>query len=370
MAEEQDQSQKTEEPTERKLQKARERGQVVRSREVNNFFMLMAIALGLVLAVPYMLQQLLDLMGGVFTAAGTLRPSENDLLPFAITLIIKTAVALTPLALIFLAFAYGGGIIQTGPLWSAESMKPTLSKISVMKGFKRLFSLRSVVEFLKSTAKMIIIGVVLGIIIYRHRQGFILLSGLSMVGFAQFIQQVFLEMVLGVLAITALLAIIDYLYQRFEYMKENRMSKQEIKDEVKDTMGDPHIRQRQREIRLQRARLRMMEEIPKAQVVVTNPTHYAVALKYNREEDRAPKVVAMGADNIALKIRERAEEYDIPLVEDPPLARALYAQAELGQEIPLGLFEAVAQVISYVLALKQGRQTTYKSTLPEAEPEG
>ena len=141
------------------------------------------------------------------------------------------------------------------------------------------------------------------------------------------------------------------------------MSKKEIKDETKETVGDPQIKQRQQQIRQERASMRMMEEVPKANVVVTNPTHFAIALAYEQGVDAAPRVLMKGVDHVALKIRERAEEYDIPIVEDPPLAQALYAQAEPGEEIPLSLYEAVAQVISYVFNLKKGRVTSYKSAM-------
>lgn len=151
----------------------------------------------------------------------------------------------------------------------------------------------------------------------------------------------------------------DYLYQRFEFMQEQRMTKQELKDEFKDTQGDPFIKNRQRQLRMERARQRMMQEVPKAQVVVTNPTHYAVALAYDKDADGAPRVVAKGADHVALKIREIARENGIPLLEDPPLARALYAIVEIDAEVPLELYESVAQVISYIFAMGQGLRPTY-----------
>ncbi|MBA44101.1 MAG: flagellar biosynthesis protein FlhB [Magnetococcales bacterium] len=352
MAEEQDQSQKTEEPTDQKLRKARERGQVPKSQEVNNFFMLLGIALMVGLTLSFLLQQIMDFTGAILTEAGTFC-LQGDLVPMLWKTAKLLAVALIPSMLLLMALGYFGAVVQIGPLVSAESIKPTLSKISPLSGIKRMFSLKSFMEFLKSLIKMIIIGVVLTIIIMRHKDTFVALPQMSVPAFVMFNQQVFLEMVLGVLAVAALIAVMDYLYQRYEFMKEQRMTKQEIKDEMKDSFGDPHIRQRQRQIRMEQARMRMMDEIPKANVVVTNPTHYAVALLYAQGTQAAPKVVSKGTDHVALKIREKASEYGIPMVEDPPLARALYGQVDLGDEIPLTLYEAVSRVIAYVLNLKK-----------------
>lgn len=367
MAEEQDDSQKTEEPTDQKLRKARERGQVAKSQEVNHFFMLLGIMLMVGLTLSFMLQQLMDYLGAILTEAGKFR-MEGDLVPLLWKTVRLMAVAIIPSMLLLMVIAYFGAFVQIGPLLSAESIKPSLGKISPLKGFKRLFSLKSVVEFLKSLIKMVIIGVVITIIIMRHKDTLVALPHMSVLAFAMFNQKVFLEMVLGVLAIAALIAIVDYLYQRFEFLKEQRMTKQEIKDEMKDSFGDPHIRQRQRQIRMERARMRMMEEIPKANVIVTNPTHYAIALLYAQGAQAAPKVVAKGTDHVALRIREKADEYGIPIVEDPPLARALYGQVDLGDEIPLTLYEAVSKVIAYVISLKKlgkAGAIPYKPTLQE-----
>lgn len=368
MAEEQDQSQKTEEPTDQKLRKARERGQVPKSQEVNHFFMLLAIALMVGLTLSFLLKELMEFLGAILTEAGSFR-AEGDLVPMAWKTAKVLAVALIPTMLLLMALAYFGAIVQIGPLLSAESIKPNLNKINPLSGIKRLFSLKSLVEFIKSLVKMIILGIVLTVIIMRHKDTLLALPHMSVQAFVMFNQKVFLEMVLGVLAVAAILAILDYLYQRFEFMKEQRMTKQEVKDEMKDSFGDPHIRARQRQIRMERARMRMMEEIPKANVVVTNPTHYAIALLYAQGKDAAPRVVAKGVDHVALKIREKADEYGIPLVEDPPLARALYGQVDLGDEIPLTLYEAVSKVIAYVMSLKKVGKANAGKYIPAPLPE-
>lgn len=364
MGEEQDKSQKTEEPTERKLSKAREKGQVAKSQEVNHFFMLMAIATVVALSMPGLMLEIYNLFGAILTDAGALRMSDGDLTPLMWQIAKVMAAALIPSLVLFVAFGYFGAVIQVGPLIATDAIKPKLSKISPLKGLKKLFSLKSFVDFLKSFAKMVVVGVVIWVIIARHKDVFASLPHMSVGSVALFNQQVFLEMVIGILIVAAIIAVLDYLYQRFEFLKEQRMSKQEIKDETKESLGDPQIKQRQRQIRQERAAMRMMEEVPKANVVVTNPTHFAIALAYNQKTDAAPRVLAKGADHVALKIRERAEEYDIPIVEDPILARALFSQASVGEEIPLDYYEAVARVISYVFNLKKmGKRAAYESIM-------
>lgn len=355
MAEDQDQSQKTEEPTERKLQKAREQGQVPRSREVNNFFALLATIICVWLSLPVMFQGLMGLMAGILNEVGTTSVREGGLGGFLAGISIETISKVVPNLLIFMALGLLGSILQTGPMFTVESITPKLSKISPIKGFGRLFSLRALVEFIKSFVKMIILGVVISIILYQHKEDMIMLTDMSIGALAMLVHKIVLQLLGGVLAVSLVLAILDFLYQYFEFIKENRMTRQELQDEVKDTLGDPHIRQRQRQIRMERARMRMMSEVPKAQVVVTNPTHFAVALMYDQEKDAAPKVCAKGADHVARRIRDVARENNIPIVENPPLAQSLYKEADIGEQIPLQHYEAVAKVISYVFNLRKRR---------------
>jgi len=363
---EEDKSSKTEEPSERKLEKAREQGQVPKSREVNNFFMLMGIIIALAFTLPAMLADLMNIMGGILTHAATQTDGGLGRNGFAEKAVYEMVISTLPSMGLLLLFAIAGGFVQTGPLVAYEAIKPKLSRISLLKGFGRLFGLKSVVEFLKSLAKMVVIGVVSAVVFYSYKVQMAQTTDYSIMGSVLLSQEILIQILLGVLAIAALLAIMDYLYQRFEFMKEQRMSRQELKDEFKDTQGDPFVKNRQRQLRMERARQRMMQEVPKAQVVVTNPTHFAVALGYDRDNDAAPKVLAKGADHVAQKIREIARENGVPLVEDPPLARALYAMVEINDEVPLELYEAVAQVISYIFAMGQGQKQAYKpKTLSE-----
>ncbi len=357
---EEDKSSKTEEPSERKLEKAREQGQVPKSREVNNFFMLMGIIVALAFTLPAMLADLMNIMGGVLTHAATQADGGIGRSGFAEKVVYEMVVSTLPSMGLLLLFAIAGGFVQTGPLVAYEAIKPKLSRISLLKGFGRLFGLKSVVEFLKSLAKMVIIGVISAVVFYSYKVQMAQTTDYSIMGSVILTQEILIQILLGVLAIAAILAMMDYLYQRFEFMKEQRMSRQELKDEFKDTQGDPFVKNRQRQLRMERARQRMMQEVPKAQVVVTNPTHFAVALGYDRDADAAPKVLAKGADHVAQKIREIARENGVPLVEDPPLARALYAMVEINEEVPLELYEAVAQVISYIFAMGQGQKQAYR----------
>ncbi|MDE0724469.1 MAG: EscU/YscU/HrcU family type III secretion system export apparatus switch protein, partial [Alphaproteobacteria bacterium] len=260
-----------------------------------------------------------------------------------------------PTFLVLLVFAYFGGVLQTGPIFSYKPIVPKLSKVSLIKGLERMFSTRSLMELLKSMVKLFIIGTIAVLIILMYLPEVLLLSDKSIYASVATTLDILLRIMVAVVAIAFALAIVDFLFQRMKFLEEQKMSRKELKDEMKEQDGDPYVKGRQRQIREQRARQRMMADVPKASVVVTNPTHYAVALSYDDEVDAAPSVVAKGTDLIALRIREIAKENDIPFYEDPPLARQLYAEVDIGDIIPLDLFEAVAKVIAYIFSLKKNK---------------
>ena len=210
-------------------------------------------------------------------------------------------------------------------------------------------------ELMKSMVKLFIIGIIAVFIILMYLPEVLLLSDKSIYASVATTLDILLRIMVAVVAIAFALAIVDFLFQRMKFLEEQKMSRKELKDEMKEQDGDPYVKGRQRQIREQRARQRMMADVPKASVVVTNPTHYAVALSYDDEVDAAPSVVAKGTDLIALRIREIAKENDIPFYEDPPLARQLYAEVDIGDIIPLDLFEAVAKVIAYIFSLKKNK---------------
>ncbi len=368
MAEDQDDSQKTEEPSAKKLEEARSKGQVASSKEVNNWAILLTATLILTAFAPYTAATISSSLrvfvekahaievgpGGVGNVVGAV---------FAEMLL----VLLGPMVLIMLAGA-AASVAQTGLLFTAEPMKPDLSKLSPLAGVKRLFSLKQMVEFLKGILKILIVGGMAAWVlspVFESIEHFAMIDILDTAGE---LRSILLQLMFTVLMAVTVLAVADVAYQRYEHHQKMKMSKQEVKEEYKQTEGDPHVKARLRQLRAEKARRRMMAEVPKADVVVTNPTHFAVALKYDPDKHGAPMVTAKGQDLIALKIREVAGEHEVPIVENPPLARALHAACDIDQEIPPDHYKAVAEVISYVFGLK-GRRIEKPSDSP-ATPTG
>jgi flagellar biosynthetic protein FlhB len=248
--------------------------------------------------------------------------------------------------------ALAANFVQIGWLVTAEQMKPKLEKISLIKGAKRLFSTRALVDFAKGIGKLSLVGLVIFLLIWPEHDRLALLIQMSLPDLLDYLLIMALKVVGGTLAVMTVIAGLDVLYQRYKHHQDMKMSKQEVKDEHKQSEGDPQVKQRLRQLRMEKSRKRMMAAVPTADAVVTNPTHYAVALAYQHGEMSAPRVVAKGTDAVARRIREVAEEHDVPLVENPPLARALYAGVELDQEIPPEHYKAVAEIIGYVMRLK------------------
>ncbi|HJM52383.1 MAG TPA: flagellar biosynthesis protein FlhB [Alphaproteobacteria bacterium] len=348
----QDPAQKTEDPTARKLEDAIKKGQVPRSTEVNNWFMIASGALVIGAFGPW-------LVGRVRTTLGVFLSSPHDM-PFdpgqMMVLVRELGLAIfgvlsLPL-LVFVVASLTANVIQHKPVLSAEKMKPDFSKMNPIKGLKQKFSLRTLAEFFKDLLKLVIVGSLALYLIWLDSRFLPQIMALDLVEVLQLVHSEALKLLLGVASVLAFIAMLDYAYQLFEHKKSLRMSRQEIKDEHKDSDGDPKIKARLRSIRQERARQRMLQAVPEATVVVTNPTHFAIALQYEHLVTEVPKVVAKGADNVALRIREVAEEHGVPIVENPPLARALHAVVEVDQDIPVEHYQAVAEIISYVLQLK------------------
>lgn len=347
-----DDSQKTEEPTPKKLEEARKRGQVALSREVNNWVMLAAATLFIVAFSGTMMSAFFD-MFKVFIEQAHDLPAMPGGLGVVLGESVKIALKIMFLPfLILLAAAFFAPFLQIGPLFAPEIIKPDLSKISIIKGFGRLFSMRSLMEFVKGILKISVVGLVAGIIIYPYLDKFEHMMDMPISMSVIELRFLVIKMMVGVLVILMVIAMIDLVYQRYEYNKKMRMSRQEIKDEYKQSEGDPHIKGKLRQLRMERARQRMMQDVPTADVVITNPTHFSIALKYNPDENPAPIVIAKGVDEVALRIREVAKENDITLYENKPLARALYDVVDIGEMIPTEHFKAVAEIISYVFRLK------------------
>ena len=347
-----DDGQKTEEPTPKRLQDARKRGQVIQSREVNNWIMIFAGTLVLMMALPYALLQMKASLTGFIEHPQSFPTDPRGLGDVMLGLFSDVGIALfLPILILFIA-SIAGPFIQIGPLFTTETIQPSLEKISLMAGAKRLFSFRAIIEFLKGLLKLAIVsavGVMLLLPFFDSIEHFV---GLDLAQALDELQYLILRLLTGVLGVLAVVATLDYLYQRHEFMKKMRMSKQEIREEYKQTEGDPHVKARLRELRATKARQRMIQSVPEADVVITNPTHYAVALKYETKDMDAPVMLAKGVDQVAQKIKEVAKEHKIPIVENAPLARALYASMEIDEMIPREHYKAVAEVISYVFKIK------------------
>lgn len=353
MAEETDDpSQKTEEPTQRRLEEARKRGQIPLSRELNHWFMLLGMSLVFLLFLPHTCHELTRLMR-TFLEIPHLLPGDdqglNHLLSKTTQGVLKQV--LWPFIILIL-FALAAGLLQTGFNFSFSALEPKWSKVSLRSGLQRLFSIKSIMDFVKGLLKIIIVAVIAAMVLMPEIKKIGSLVGLDGASLLSKIHHVTLVLLMAVFCVMSFVAAFDTFFERFQYMKNLRMSKQELKEEFKETEGNPQIRGRLRQLRAERARRRMMAAVPKATVVLTNPTHYAVALLFELETMEVPKVVAKGADLIAKKIREVAAENHVPLVENPPLARALFETVEIGEDIPYEHYQAVAEVIRFIL----GRQ--------------
>lgn len=355
MAEENDDAQKSEDPTPRRQEEARKRGEIASSREVNHWFMILGGTVAVMALMPSLGSGLVATLKRFVADPDMIVMDRGPLGATLASTLGDVLVETLPFIGLLVVAAIMAGIVQSGFVISVERIQPKLEKISVLKGAKRLFSLKSLVEFTKGLLKIAIVGTVVALLLLPLFDNLAGMTAFSVLGLTELLQSMMLRLFVGVLSVMTVIAGLDFLYQKFEHLKSLRMSRQEIKDELKQTEGDPHVKAKLRQIRTERARRRMMAAVPEADVVITNPTHFAVALKYDPEKMSAPTLVAKGADTLAARIRETAKEHEVPLVENPPLARALYDNVEIDTEIPPEHYKAVAEVISYVFQLKGRR---------------
>lgn len=362
MAEDQtEQTEKTEEPTPKRLEDAHKKGDVPKSQEVNTWFVIVGATLMIAIFADGMARDLMSAFRG-FLGQSHLIPTDGEnfrLMWNDVGTMVLAALAM-PFGVLVL-FAIAGNLVQHRLVLSAEQIKPKLSKISLIAGWKRLFSVTSLVNFAKGIAKFVIVGVVMFYIAWPERDRLDLLISAEVGILLMTVKDLAIKMLGGVIAILTVIAGLDLAYQRYTWHQKQRMSMKEVRDEYKQMEGDPVVKGKLRQLRMERGRKRMMAEVPEATVVITNPTHYAVALKYESGM-AAPLCVAKGIDNLALQIRKVAEEHDIPVIENPPLARGLHATVEIDDEIPEEHYKAVAQLISYVMKLKsRGRPQPTKA---------
>ena len=346
---EEDPSQKTEDPTERKLSDAKKKGQVAQSQEVKSWMILLGGLAGLIVMVPFMGSNIFNAARPFIESPHAITADFAGMQPLLATVVGKFGLIVAPIMGLLFLISIFSNIAQFGLIFAPEKIKFDINKISLIKGVKRMFSSRSVMEFLKGILKLLAVGLV------SLAMALPMLGDLTLIPFMELgqvldrIHIIAILLTVGTVMVMTVISIIDFIYQKYAFTKQMKMSKQEVKDEHKQSEGDPQIKARIRKVRMERAQQRMMAAVPMADVVITNPTHYSIALEYKIEEMPAPKVVAKGIDHLALRIRELAKEHDVPLVENPPLARALYASVELDEEIPAEHFKAVAEVIGFVM---------------------
>lgn len=344
---------KTEKATPKKRQEARKKGQVAKSQEINTAIVLLSVFLVLLFGGKYFLNKLTNIFYFSFHDLINLPLTEENIFVILIELLKELVLVMAPIMLVAMVAGVAANILQFGFLFTTEPIQFKIEKLDPIKGLKRIFSMRAIVELLKSILKISLVGVVVFSILWNQKNEILLLSNLSVGATLATIANLTVKMGIIAAVVLLFLAVLDYMYQKYDYEKNLRMSKQDIKDEYKNTEGDPliksKIKQRQREMAMRR----MMQEVPKADVVITNPTHYAVALKYDEQTMEAPVVVAKGVDYIAQKIKLIAKENGVITVENRPLARALYDQTEIGDTIPEEFFKVVAEILAYVYKTKK-----------------
>jgi flagellar biosynthetic protein FlhB len=358
MAEEPDSGSKTEEASPRKLEEARRRGEVPKSSDLTQWASLTG-AVGVVIMAGGTMSTHLALQLQPFIE----HPQSYDLSNGGGAMVMRTALmAAAPIIFAVMGGAAVAGafgnLVQHGFLLTPDRLAPDFSRISPMKGFQRLYGIDGMVGFLRSALKIGLVGAVAWMALRPHTTEFQTFVGMDPLAILPHAAEMLRRLFFAVLALLGVISMVDWIWQRQRFLQRMRMSKEELKEDFRQAEGDPHIKAKIKQIRNERSRRRMMQNVPKATVVVMNPTHYAVALRYEAGETPAPLCVAKGMDTLALKIREVAEEHGVPVVEDAPLARALYATVEVDQTIPTEHYNAVAKVIGFVLqtaARRRGR---------------
>jgi len=348
-----DDTERTEDPTQKRLDDALEKGDVAKSQEVNTWFIIAGATLVLSTFSSSIGSGILMPLRNLIANSWMIRTDGPGLLALLQSIEYALIAAIGVPFLMLMIAAIAGNMIQHRLVWSAESLKPKFSKISPGAGFKRVFGKQAVANFAKGLFKLVALGAVMTAVLWpeRHRlEAMVHFDPAALMGVTTGMT---MHLLGAVVAMLAAVAVADYFFQYRQWYERQKMSLQEMKEEYKQSEGDPHVKGRIRQLRHQRMKKRMMAAVPKASVIITNPTHYSVALTYDRGMP-APVCVAKGVDNIALKIREIAKQHDIPIVENVPLARSLYATVDIDEEIPVEHYHAVAEIIGFVMRLKRG----------------
>jgi len=354
MAEQNKDQEKTERATPKKREEARKKGQVAKSREIASVAVLLGCLVFFWFGSLGMVEKMMALARWLITQSAQFNVDCNNIQGLSIGLAYKVSALLSPLFLTAFSVALLANYLQVGFVLSSESVQPKLSKIDPIKGFQKLFSIKSLVEMVKNIFKISIVCFIVYVIIRGEIENFILLMDQSVWGILIYIARVAFKIILMVCLALIILAVLDYIYQKWEFEKNLKMTKQEVKDESKQTEGDPFVKARIRRLQRDMARKRMMANVPKADVVITNPTHLAVALRYDQAGMFAPKVVAKGAGFIAENIKDIARKNNVLIVDNKPLARVLYKSVDVDEMIPANLYKAVAEVLAFVYSRKRG----------------
>lgn len=349
---------KTEPATEKKLSDARKKGQVAKSREVANAASILALFVVLKIWVGKIGTQFLELFSSVYNRIPEFATFWNGNLPWNdvrvvfLQMIYHVIIIIAPIIIIAFLVAFISDVVQVKWQIATEAMKPQFSKMNPISGFKRLFSANALVELIKSVAKILLIGYI--VYSYLKDKWIYLFSlyNMSLMEALQLMAEIVTDMGIRIAAVYIIIALADYIYQKVKFARDMRMTKQEIKEEYKQAEGDPQIKGKIRQKMREVSQRRMMQALPQADVVITNPTHYAVAIKYDPEVADAPIVIAKGEDYLAQKIKQIAKEHSVEIVENKPLARMLYANVEVGEMVPPELYQAVAEVLAFVYHLK------------------
>ena len=352
MADDDDDAQKTEDPTDKRKAKSRSDGDVAKSMEISSWTSLLGGAFALLVLAPGLATDIRLISLKFIEAPETISLDLKHLQFTFAEFILKTGIAVAPVLFLLMLLAVVANLAQTGFIWAPKKIAPELKKISPLAGLKRLFSLHSIIEFTKGIMKLSLVTIVGLTVAMPFMTDISLFIDRPIGDMLDRLLTISVWFTLAAVGVMTAIAALDISYQKAKAFKQLKMTKQEIKDENKQSEGDPQVKAKIRQIRSERAQQRMMASVPDADVIVTNPTHYAIALKYNMQEMQAPILVAKGVDEVAARIRECGEENNVPIVENPPLARALFASVEIDEEVPAEHYMAVAEVIGYVMRMR------------------
>lgn len=348
-----DEGEKTEQPTGRKIKETRKKGQVVKSPDLNAAIILLICAMLMTIAGEYSFKEIYRFMYKCFSDYVNYAISLDNIRNLILFYIFEFIKIVGITFAVVMVIGIVANLIQSGFVFSTDPLKPNLKKLNPIEGFKNIFSKRSLFNLLKTLLKFVFIGFVAYTFIRDNIDKILIASAVGVYELFPFVKDVLFQLIIRVLAVMMILGIVDYIYQRYDYKKRLRMTKQEVKEEWKQSEGDPQIRSARRQKQRQLSMNRMMAAVADATVVITNPTHLAIAIRYDTKLDEVPVVVAKGADYVAGKIRERAKEHNVPIIENKPLAQVLYKQVEINEEVPPALYQAVAEILAVVISLNK-----------------